>query len=140
MSLTDSPELEYYEEGKPPEKEPSFLRKYWLRIVLALGLVAVAIVALIGIIAQIEISKGTGSITGQVVDPSGLPLPGVEVFVSGSNEWALTDTEGRFTLEAAPVGEQTLVVVQTSVAESYSVAVPLGGTLDVGQIIFSPDS
>jgi len=41
-------------------------------------------------------------VSGKVVDPTGAPLPGVNILVKGTTVGATTDAEGRFSLEAAP--------------------------------------
>ncbi len=49
------------------------------------------------------------TVTGRVVDSTGLPLPGAVVTVRGTAELAVTDEQGKFSIEA-PSGAPTLVV------------------------------
>lgn len=51
-----------------------------------------------------------GSITGQVTDESGIPLPFATVFLEGFNNGVLTDNEGTYTIQKVPLGNHTLVV------------------------------
>lgn len=48
----------------------------------------------------------TAAVTGQVVDPSGEPLPGVNVIVLGTNRGTSTSEDGRFRIARVPEGEQ----------------------------------
>ncbi len=41
------------------------------------------------------------SVSGTVVDPSGVPLPGVNVVIKGTNTGASTDFDGNFSIQAA---------------------------------------
>lgn len=50
-----------------------------------------------------------GTVEGTVLDPQGVPLPGANVAIQGTNTGAATDANGDFRF-TAPAGEQTLVV------------------------------
>jgi len=72
-----------------------------------------------------------GTIQGTVTDgTTGATLPGVNVVVRGTTTGATTDANGRYVIERAPVGAQT---VQASfvgyAAASAPVTVPAGGTV-----------
>ena len=41
------------------------------------------------------------SLTGTVVDPAGVPLPGVNVVIKGTNSGTSTDFDGNFSIEAS---------------------------------------
>ena len=41
------------------------------------------------------------SVSGTVADPSGVPLPGVNVVIKGTNTGASTDFDGNFSIQAA---------------------------------------
>ncbi|MFD2516467.1 SusC/RagA family TonB-linked outer membrane protein [Salinimicrobium flavum] len=47
----------------------------------------------------------TKTITGQILDPQGMPLPGAEVKVIDKNIFDITDFDGNFTLEGVEVGD-----------------------------------
>lgn len=47
----------------------------------------------------------TKTITGQVLDPEGMPLPGAEVKVINKNIFDITDFDGNFTLEGVVEGD-----------------------------------
>ena len=68
-----------------------------------------------------------GSITGVVVDAeNGVPIPGVEVGVSGLQVKETTDSSGRFVIHALPVGTYTLTLrhqgYQPAISEAISIA------------------
>ena len=44
------------------------------------------------------------SLAGKVTDVNGQPIVGAHVMVMQSNKGALTDNEGRYTIEAVPLG------------------------------------
>ncbi|WP_229968766.1 SusC/RagA family TonB-linked outer membrane protein [Pontibacter harenae] len=54
-------------------------------------------------------SKQDGPVTGQVKDASGQPLPGVSVSLKGTATGAVTDAEGRFTINTTGVSQPVLV-------------------------------
>ncbi len=41
------------------------------------------------------------SVSGTVADPAGVPLPGVNVVIKGTNSGTSTDFDGNFTIDAA---------------------------------------
>lgn len=46
------------------------------------------------------------TVTGTILDPSGLPLPGAEVKIENKNIFDITDFDGNFTLENVEVGDR----------------------------------
>jgi len=48
-----------------------------------------------------SIANAQQSVSGTVVDPSGVPLPGVNVVIKGTNTGASTDFDGNFSIQAA---------------------------------------
>lgn len=76
--------------------------------------------------AQEAVSANT--LGGQVLDSStGMPLPGARVTVVNSQAMAMTDDEGKFSLDL-PKGATTLVVAAPGFAEIY---VPIRGEKDL---------
>jgi outer membrane receptor for ferrienterochelin and colicin len=68
-----------------------------------------------------------GTITGVVVDAeNGVPIPSVEVGVSGLQVKETTDSSGRFVIHALPVGTYTLTLrhqgYQPAISEAISIA------------------
>ena len=43
------------------------------------------------------------AITGRVIDGSGIPLPGVVVQVEGTKNGTITDSAGKYSIEAGPL-------------------------------------
>ena len=50
----------------------------------------------------------TGVVTGQVTDPSGAPLPGVQVVLQGTTRGDVTGPEGRYEITEVPAGTYQL--------------------------------
>lgn len=50
-------------------------------------------------------AQQTKTISGQILDPQGMPLPGAEVKVIDKNIFDITDFDGNFTLEEVEVGD-----------------------------------
>ena len=46
--------------------------------------------------------KAPAILTGKVTDTTGSPIPGASVKITGTNQLAITDSEGRFTINAQP--------------------------------------
>lgn len=68
-----------------------------------------ALLMLCSLVAQLH--ADTPSIRGRIIDPSGLPLPGVTVTLrsaAGEQTSTTTDIEGEFTFEAIPPGRYDL--------------------------------
>ncbi|MEJ2147906.1 MAG: carboxypeptidase regulatory-like domain-containing protein [Chloroflexota bacterium] len=136
MSLTDSPELAYYEDGKPPEQEPPFWQKHWTKVLIGLLGIAMLVLLVVRIVptggGQ---THGSGAVAGQVVDAFGRPLDGIQVYVDGAGTETTTGSDGRFTLESVPAGSQYLVVGVTPEPPQFiPVEVPVNGKAEVGQL------
>lgn len=52
-------------------------------------------------IAQTSSSQQKKTITGTIVDPSGMPVIGANVMVKGTTNGTITDMDGNFSLEVA---------------------------------------
>lgn len=61
---------------------------------------------LLALVAQLTFAQEK-VVTGQVLDPDGLPIPGVSVEVKGAELFTQTDFDGNYSINASP--EQTLV-------------------------------
>lgn len=57
------------------------------------------------LISSFALAQENKTITGQILDPESLPLPGAEVKVIGKDIFAVTDFEGQFTLEGVTAGD-----------------------------------
>ena len=60
------------------------------------------------LIAAAALAQQPGSVSGDVVDPAGLPLPGVVVTVRGTTTVAVSDDRGRFTIGVGPGDAQVI--------------------------------
>lgn len=67
---------------------------------------------LVGLIWSLPaLGAPVGRITGRVVDAdTGESLPGANVRIAGTSIGTATDIDGRYTISAAPAGQQTLIV------------------------------
>jgi hypothetical protein len=85
--------------------------------------------------AAVSAQETTGTVRGRVVDPQGLPLPGVTVTVIGpqGEKTAQTDTDGRFNIAFLTPGAYTVraELQGFKAREQERVAVSLGQTVDV---------
>lgn len=72
-----------------------------------------------------------GTVTGQVTRASdGVPMSGVTVSIRGTSLSAVTGTDGRYTLQRVPAGEQILLFRQFGQRPTErSVTIPPGGTV-----------
>src|SRR5690606_6686048 len=86
--------------------------------------------ALIFALTLFCVSAYSQTITGTVYDENGSTLPGVTVRIQGTTKGDATNLEGKFTIQNAPVGEQTLVYTFIGYQETTSVInVPASGTV-----------
>ncbi|MGY5849946.1 SusC/RagA family TonB-linked outer membrane protein [Salegentibacter sp. F14] len=60
---------------------------------------------LVSIFTLTGYAQDTKTISGVIVDPNEMPLPGAEVKVVGKNIYSITDFDGNFTLEDVEVGD-----------------------------------
>src|SRR5690606_14287610 len=75
-------------------------------------------------VVQVTFAQQQKTISGTVVDPQGMPLPGVNVLVKDTNRGTQTDFDGNYTIEAAEgetlafsyLGFQTAEMVVGSIA------------------------
>jgi len=74
-------------------------------------------------------AQGVGRISGVVTDSSGAVLPGARVDLQQSNESAVSDSQGQFTLPNLPPGSYTVMVSYVGFARfETSVTVAVGQT------------
>ncbi len=61
----------------------------------------ILLVFLLTLVSQVALAYQQNTITGTVTDSDGLPIPGVNVIVKGSNNGVQTDFDGKYSIEAA---------------------------------------
>ena len=66
----------------------------------------VLLTLLMALMMQISFAQQR-TVSGTVTDESGLPIPGVNIFIKGTTTGTQTDFDGKFQIEASP--EQVLV-------------------------------
>jgi len=69
----------------------------------------VVLVVLLGLSVHGAFAGTTGKLTGQVVDASGQPLPGVNVVIDGTLRGAMTDVDGYYLILAMDPGKINVV-------------------------------
>ncbi|GEO05731.1 SusC/RagA family TonB-linked outer membrane protein [Adhaeribacter aerolatus] len=74
--------------------------------------------------------RQNGTVTGQVKDSAGQPLPGVSVSLKGTNTGTITDADGRFSI-ATPDGSQPVLIFTYIGFEKQEVAVGNQSTLNI---------
>ena len=96
-----------------------------------LGTVAAVLFAATGLIAQ----ETTGTISGRIVDPQGLAVPGVTVTAGGAQgaKTSVTDAEGRYTIPFLTPGTYTLraEIQGFKPVERTGIQVRLGQALEI---------
>jgi len=138
MPLEDSPSLEEYTQGIPPQPTERSATRRW--VWMAIGVFTLLVTVLGGVNLQHSTAftffAGTGTVVGRVVDEAGGPLQ-TYVFVLGTDLEAQTDANGRFVLNDVPTGSQVIVVAYLGIGREYPVAVNAGSTTDMEQIQFA---
>ncbi len=137
MSLEDSPSLDDIQDGFDASQKTSHGMKSPLRrIILALVVVAV-IISGINLMRSDTVARmrGTGTLTGQVVDEKSEPLQ-ADVIILGTEIQTTTNAEGNFTLSGVPAGTQSLIIGHQGAALEYPITLSAGETLNMGQIKF----
>lgn len=66
-------------------------------------------------------AQQTKTVTGQIMDPQGMPLPGAEVKVVDKNIFDITDFDGNFTLEGVEVGDSFRVTFLGFEAQEFTI-------------------
>jgi hypothetical protein len=136
MSLKDSPSLQDFSPVMPEPRPQSQGRK---RSWIVIGVLAVIVLAM-GTLMFLRsdsgaILRGTGSISGRVMDTQGNLLYDAEVFVGDGQKSTRTDANGNFLLQDVPVGSHVLVAGYQGWGVEHSVTVLAGSTLDAGTLV-----
>ena len=115
--------MEIYSVKKPKRKKAysnSSGRSLVLRMFLALFLFAG--------FATGSYAQNTRTITGKVSEANGDPIIGASVAIAGTNEGAVTDVNGNFTLEAS---DKSMLVVSYLGFKTQKIAVGSGNSLEI---------
>jgi hypothetical protein len=140
MGFEESPSLDLYKDGLPPElPDPGRRRKiFWLVIMVLIitGLV-LSILKLKenGVLARLA---GTGAVSGYVYDDTGEPIS-AEVFIFRTDVEGICSDLGYFELAGVPAGEQILIISYRNVGREITVNVVEGQTVELGILRFQPD-
>lgn len=84
-------------------------------------------------VVAFNVDKGVATITGIIVDPfTQQPLANARVSINGTNLFALTDSQGRFTLTNVPTGSVPLTITLPNYdVQRVTVAVGVSDTIDL---------
>ena len=114
---------------------------------------AFVVALMMAVTASAWAQAGTGSVTGSVLDPQGLVVPGVTVTLtsgSGATRTTVTDSQGRYVFENVAPGpyqvsfeltgfsaQTTKVVVSAGQPATTETKLALGGQTEAVQVSFS---
>ncbi len=137
MQIDESSSFEEFQGKKPPRKyDPVKLQRFRVILIATTLIVGVmAVTALLKNTNALDVLRGTGTITGSVVDDNGVPFHG-DIFILGTDLSTKTDDSGQFEISGVPAGEQTLIVADEFVGHEFTVQVPSASQLQMGQIRF----
>ena len=107
----------------------------------AVRLIILALLVLVAILAAVNflnsdtagVMMGKGSLTGQVFNAQGTPLP-AEIFILGTDLQAQAAPDGSFTLDGVPEGQRALVAGHDGHGVEVDVSISAGQTTNLGQI------
>jgi hypothetical protein len=135
MKLDDSPSLEDYTDGIPPESTGKSEGKGPIAIIL--WSLVILIVILLGVnFAQgnaIGQFIGAGTLSGQAINESGQPIK-VDVLVFGTKVIEQSDKTGFFKISGIPSGQQSIIVAYGDIATEIIVMINAGQTTDMGVV------
>jgi hypothetical protein len=132
MSLEHSPSLKDFAHGMPPPPDPTRRRRR-IRALITVMSVIFAVLFVINLVQlrSLTLARGSGTISGQVLDAYGAPVV-AELIVERTDLVVRSDLQGRFVLPQVPVGAHLLVVAHDGVGVEYPVVVVAGAHVDVG--------
>jgi TonB-linked SusC/RagA family outer membrane protein len=76
---------------------------------------------MIGMVSGTQICAQTKTVSGTVIDESGIPLPGVNVSIKGTNQGVITDFEGKYRLTVSNENQVILFSYIGHVTQSVEV-------------------
>jgi|JI7StandDraft_1071085.scaffolds.fasta_scaffold97838_2 hypothetical protein len=126
--------------GKKPKKLDNPARRRVFRIILVSLTLLVGVIAVTTLLKNtntLDILKGTGTITGTVIDEKGQPFHG-NIFILGTNLSTKTDANGAFEISGVPAGDQILIVADEFIGRDFTIQVVSASRMQMGQIKFQP--
>ena len=138
MGFETSPSVDLYKNGLPDKLPDPPRRRLIVRILLLVSIIVVILLSVISLMNgpvgnQL---RGTGLISGRVIDVDGRPLP-ADVLILQSKKAVHTLADGTFTLSGIPAGERFLVATHQGQGVEIKINVVTGSTLAVGDIIIA---
>lgn len=134
MSLENSPSLKEFEHGMPPPPDPNRRRQRIRALIIVMSVIfSVLIVINLLQLRSLNLARGSGTISGQVLDARGTPVV-AELIVERTDLVVRSDAQGRFELPQVPVGEHLLVVARDGVGVEYPIVVVAGTHVDLGVV------
>lgn len=135
MSLNNSPSLQGFSPIAPEEKPMGKKRSWTVIAILFVVVIALAAFNFLRSDQGATVLRGSGSISGRVVDMNGTALEQAEVFVENGNLSVRTDANGNFLLEGVAVGEHVLVAGYEGIGVEHTVMVTAGRLVDAGTFV-----
>ena len=93
------------------------------------------VLLLFGLLVPVALAGTTGKISGRVIDPSGEPLPGVQIVIEGTSTGTVTDIDGYYDIINVRPGTYALVFKYVGFADTrvqeVEVTVDKTTTIDV---------
>lgn len=103
-------------------------KKTMAAILLVMTLIAIS--SLMGCRTNVDYPYSVGRIKGTVTDSLGTPVADVSIDVSGKDERAVSDLNGRYELDLVPTGEIVVIASRKSYKSAMTVVnVPVGEVL-----------
>ena len=135
MPLENAPSIHDNQDGIRADLAHPEKKRRAVRLIILALLVLVAILAAMNFLNSdtAGLMMGKGSLTGQVFNAQGTPLP-AEIFILGTELQAQAAPDGSFTLDSVPEGHRSLVAGHDSYGVEVNVSVSAGQTTDIGQI------
>ena len=139
MQIDESTSFDEFQGNKPKRQiDPARQRKFRIVLIaLALLVGVTAIATILKSTNALDVIKGTGTITGSVVDENGQPFHG-DIFILGTDLSVKTDLSGAFEISGVPAGEQSLIVADELIGREFTVRVNSPSILQMVQIRFQP--
>ena len=95
---------------------------------------------MLGLMAHLTFGQGTTTVSGKVVDASGEPVVGANIYIKETTTGTVTDLKGNFTLKTTKSGKQTIVISSVGMLAIEKEFSFNGQELELGTIIMESDA
>lgn len=137
MAFENSPSLQDLENNQPgnlPAADKK--RKILWGAILILFIISLGLaIKTMSDDGSLSILTQTGGINGIVQDQSGNPIQ-AEIWITGTDLYTLSNSNGEFNLAGIPAGQQTVLVAYRLIGREYSVSIKEGEIQAMGILRF----